>query len=406
MVMKGICRFSLLAGIGLIAACSSGSDGNVMGGPGSAGTGNNTAGSNNAMAGSSPGGAATGGAGGGGNTAGNNQTAGMAGNGTAGGNTAGSGGGNTAGSGGAGSGGGNTAGSGGGGGDDVAHPLKIDATMDLHTHTVDTRMAGVDTRLPKILGKLIVNVEVDDGGIYDYGIKHGYHVLGEKIFHCEVAQDKAGYTSKGRDFNGNCRWETLDGMNHNGNSGVTPATSIMGKVKAHLTTLAADYPEEGWPYFLNAAGDVRWSDVGFTGYSHGGTSAIRWAKKLKVWRAVARSAPRDNICGQFPDGQCPDADVSSWLDETSATPVDALWGIDGDKDGEYKDIVFAMERMKFIGAITDIGKVAAPYGGSHRLMATDADNFGHDDFVEKKWWPAMDVMWGTPAENIAYANAH
>jgi hypothetical protein len=401
--MKGICRFSILAGFGFLAACSSGGDGNVMGGPGTAGTGNNAAG-NNAMAGSSPGGAATGGAGGGGNVAGNTQAAGMAGNGTAGNNTAGGGGGNAAGSGG--SGGGNTAGSGGGGGDDVAHPLKIDAQPGEHTHTVDQRMAGVDTRLPKILGKLIVNVEVDDGGLYDYGLKHGYHVLGEKIFHCEVAQDKAGYASKGRDFNGNCRWETLDGMNHNGNSGVTPATSIMGKVKAHLTALAADYPEEGWPYFLNAAGDVRWSDVGFTGYSHGGTSAIRWAKKLKVWRAVARSAPRDNICGQYADGQCPDMVVSSWLDEPALTPVDSLFGIDGDKDGEYKDIVFAMERMKFPGAITDIGKVAAPYGGSHRLMATDADNFGHDDFVEKKWWPALDVMWGTPAENITYANAH
>ena len=164
--------------------------------------------------------------------------------------------------------------------------------------------------------------------------------------------------------------------------------------------------DEGFRVTGSVPALVRWADVGFTGYSHGGTSAIRWAKKIKVWRAVARSAPRDNICGQFPDGQCPDADVSSWLDETSATPADALWGIDGDKDGEYKDIVFAMERMKFIGAITDIGKVAAPYGGSHRLMATDADNFGHDDFVEKKWWPALDVMWGTPAANIAYANSH
>ncbi|HVY27551.1 MAG TPA: hypothetical protein VHB79_13425 [Polyangiaceae bacterium] len=392
-------RFLALAGLGLVAACGSGGEGGGTS-PGPSTGGSSTAGTTaNPMGGSNTAGsvAVAGGGAGGSGTAGSAPIAGTTTGGTG---MAGSGGGSGGGAGGSGGSGG------GGGGDDVAHPLKIDATMDLHTHTVDQRAAGVDTRLPTIPGKLIVNVEVDDGGLYDYGLKHGYHVLGEKIFHCEVAQDKNGYMTKGRDFNGNCRLETLDGMDHGASSGTTPATSIMGKVKAHLTTLATMYPEEGWPYFLNAAGDVRWSDVGFTGYSHGGTSAIRWAKKLKVWRAVARSAPRDNICGQYADGQCPDTVVSSWLDEQSATPADSLFGIDGTQDGEYKDIIFAMERMKFIGMPTDIGKTAAPYGGSHRLIATDADNFGHDDFVEKKWWPALDVMWGTPADNIAYANSH
>jgi hypothetical protein len=400
--MMGFPRFLALAGVGLIAACSGGDGGAVQGGPSTGGTGT-TAGTGTGGSGTTAGtasggtnttaGTGTGGSG----TAGSNTTAGT---GTGGTGMAGTGGTGVGGS------GGGTGGSGGGGGDDVAHPLKIDATMDSHTHTVDQRPAGVDTRLPTILGKLIVNVEVDDGNLYDYGLKHGYHVLGEKIFHCDIAQAMNTYTAKGRDFNGNCRWETLDGMDHGGGSGTTPATSIMGKVKAHLTTLATMYPEEGWPYFLNAAGDVRWSDVGFTGYSHGGSSAIRWARKLKVWRAVARSAPRDNICGQYADGACPDTVVSSWLDEPSATPADSLFGIDGTQDGEYKDIIFAMERMKFIGTPTDIGKMAAPYGGSHRLITTDGDNFGHDDFVEKKWWPAMDVMWGTPADNVTYANSH
>lgn len=403
--MKGFRRFSVLAGFGFLAACgSSGGNDGVMGGPSTSGSGNNTAGTNNnPMAGNSPGGSATGGAGAG-NTAGSagssNPTAGngTAGNGMAGGGTGGTG---TAGT------GGTAAGTGGGGGDDIANPLKIDATMDLHTHTVlGTRQAGVDTRLPKIPGKLIVNVEVDNGGIYDYGIKHGFHVLGLSMDHCAIPETPELYTSKGRDFTGNCRWETLDGVDHDPSVNVTPANSIMGKVKAALAELGQKYPEEGWMYFLNAAGNVRWSDVGFTGYSHGGTSSIRWAKKLKVWRAVARSAPRDSLCGKFADGQCPDSVISNWLDEPSATPADALWAINGTQDGEYKDIVFSMERLKFTGALTDIGTTAAPYGGSHRLIATDADNFGHDDYVEKKWWPALDVMWGTPAENVTYANTH
>jgi len=148
---------------------------------------------------------------------------------------------------------------------------------------------------------------------------------------------------------------------------------------------------------------VRWSDVGLTGYSHGASSSIRWAKKQRVWRAVARSGPRDNICGSAYKGQtCPDAVISSWLDEPSLTPPENLYGLTGTTDSEYGDIVFAMERMKFVGALVDINAMPPPYNGSHRLQI----NGGHDPFTGKNFWPAMDVVWATPAEDIAYANSH
>lgn len=390
--MKRYQRVALLAGVSLLACGSQGGNDNPMPGPGSGGS-SSVSGAGAAQAGSSA-------------TAGNGSTAGGAGSG----GSAPIGGAGTSGNavGGAGNGGGGSGGTtGGGGGDDVAHPLVIDAAPELHTHTVlGSRQAGVDTRLPKIPGKLIVNVEVDNGGIYDYGIKHGFHVLGLSMFHCAIPETPEAYGTKGRDFTGNCRWETLDGQDHDASANVAPAESIMGKVKAALTELAQKFPEEGWPYFLNAAGDVRWTDVGFTGYSHGGTSSVRWAKKLKVWRAVARSAPRDNLCGKFPDGQCPDSVISNWLDEPSATPVENMYGLDGTMDGEYKDIAFAMERLKFPGVITDITKVAPPYNGSHRLVIPDGIEHGHDPFTDKRFWPAMDVIWATPAENVAYANSH
>jgi len=154
---------------------------------------------------------------------------------------------------------------------------------------------------------------------------------------------------------------------------------------------------------LAADGNVRWSDVGLTGYSHGASSSIRWAKATKVWRAVARSGPRDNICGvAYPNQTCPDTVISSWLDDPSATPMENMYGLTGSTDSEYGDIVFAMERMKFVGALTDINATAAPYGGSHRLKI----NGGHDPFTGKNFWPAMDVIWATPAEDVAYANSH
>ena len=391
--MTGFYRLSLLAGLGLLG-CSgteapntmpgpttggNGSGGQVISGGGNNPTaGNNSAGSMNPQGGSTTAGSSPGGA---------PSTSGAGGTGPAGGSAGTPGG-----------------GSGGSSGDDpVANPLNITAAAGLHTHTVSTRQAGVDTRLPKIVGKLIVKVDVDDGGIYDYGIKHGFHVYGGTMFHCEIAQDKNAYMTKGRDFNGNCRLETWDGVDHDASAMVGPADSIMGKVKKAITDLAAQYPEEGWSYYLAADGSVRWSDVGLTGYSHGASSSIRWAMKQRVWRAVGRSGPRDNICGSIGQAQnCQDTFISSWLDETPATPIDRMYGLTGTQDSEYGDIVFAMERLKFVGALVDINAVAPPYNGSHRLQI----NGGHDAFTGKNFWPAMDVIWATPAENIAYANSH
>jgi hypothetical protein len=296
---------------------------------------------------------------------------------------------------------GGSSGSGGGGG----KTLTITAAPKLNTHKVGGRDWAIDTRLPEFMGKLVVNLEVDDGNINDFAIKHGFHVYAAQIFHCPIVESQGDYTTKGKEFNGNCRLETFDGMNHNGGSGTTPETSIMGKVKAGLTQLAADYGEEGWSYFLDDTGNVRWDQVAFTGYSHGATSAARWAKKVKVWRVVSRSGPRDNLCGngpnQPPQTNCNPAVISAWLDEESMTPVENYWGLVGAGDGQYGDILFAMERLKLVGMPTNINQVAPPYNGSHRLFISG----GHDAFTGKQFWPALEVVWGTPKAINDFANA-
>jgi hypothetical protein len=392
--MTGLLRLSVLAGLGIVACSGGESEPHPLPSPGVSGSGGQLVGSAGSL--SPTGGSSTAGStgmGGGPSTAGTGQggnppTAGSAG---AGGN------GGAGGTGGA-AGGSNTE-------EPVAHPLDITASAALHTHQVGGRQAGVDTRLPKIVGKLIVNVEVDNGGLYDYGIKHGFHVYGASMFHCDITESLNDYKTMTRDFNGNCRLETWDGENHNGGSGTTPATSIQGKVKAALAELAENFPEEGWAYFLSADGNVRWTDVGITGYSHGATSAVRWAKKTKLWRIVSRSGPRDNLCGNGANmpfkTDCSTDVISAWLDEESLTPVDRLYGFVGNKDGQYGDILFAMDRMKYVGAATDV-TTAAPTNGSHRFFI----NGDHSDFNGKQFWPTMDIAWSTPPENVAYANSH
>ena len=266
--MTGICRLSLFLGLGVVACSGTADDTGTMPGPTTAGT--------NASAGTSStptGGAATAGAGTGGT--------GTAGSGMAGSNpTAGSAGAGTAGSSGAAPLGG-SGGSAGGGGDPLdmppTHTLNIQAAKGEHQHKAtgipgmpNGMPAAVDNRLPKMMGKLIVNVEVDGGGIYNYGLKHGFHVIGPSMFHCNIAQEKGTYASMGRDFNGDCRLETFDGVDHDkptttGHAMVDAANSITGKVKLALTQLQTQFPEEDWGDFLAADGSVRWSDVGLTG---------------------------------------------------------------------------------------------------------------------------------------------
>jgi hypothetical protein len=348
------------------------------------GSGNGTAGSNVPGAGSGTGGTGTGGVV---NPGGGANAGGVTNGGASGGTPAG---------------GQNSAGTGGGvePGDTMPpRPLNVTAAMDEHRHNINGRPAAMDNRAPKMMGKLIVDVGVDNGGAYEFGLKRGFHVYGVNIVHCQIAESPDAYQSKTPAFNGNCRLETFDGVDRDPSINVSPADSVTGKLQKALTDLHAQFPEEDWGYFLNADGTVRWSDVGITGYSHGATSAARWAKHVRLWRVVSRSGPRDNICGQYGEGQCPAGVISSWLDEESATPVERLYGFVGNGDSQYEDILFAMDRMKYMGAPTDINAVAPPYNNSRRLYI----NGGHSSFDSDEFNTAMGVAWSVPPENMTYA---
>jgi hypothetical protein len=283
----------------------------------------------------------------------------------------------------------------------------ITAEPGEYVNTIDGRPFAVDTRAPKMMGKLIIELGVDSGGIYQFGLKRGFHVYGADIEHCEITLDK------GREHNGDCRLETFDGQDHSPDINVSYENSVMGKLTAGLQKLAQDYGEQGWGYFLEADGSVRWSDVGVTGVSHGAQSAARWARAVRMYRAVSRSGPRDNACGdgklhagedfnpEMPpyDANCAPEDISAWLDEVSQTPLDRFFGFVGNMDGQYGDILFSMEYLKYSGTPVNISTAAAPYGGSHRFYAND----GHSGFDDQKYWPALQIAWGVPQENMDYA---
>jgi hypothetical protein len=282
------------------------------------------------------------------------------------------------------------------------------AAVGEHTRTFNGRPVGLDTRLPKMMGKLIIDVGVTEGGAYDFGLKHGFHVYGAKIpAMCDIAQTADQFASLGGpNHPGDCRLETFDGQDHSPTVTISAADSVAGKLKQDLADLQAQFPEEDWGYYLNADGSVRWSDIGITGYSHGATSAARWAKTVRLYRVVSRSGPRDNLCGQGAtkpyDTNCPANIIATWINEATTTPIERYYGMVGNGDMQYGDILFAMNRMNYIGTPVDIGAGAPPYGDSHRMFIND----GHSDFTDRKFWPALGVAWGVPPENMTYAAAH
>jgi len=170
-------------------------------------------------------------------------------------------------------------------------------------------------------------------------------------------------------------------------------------------------PEEDWGYFLNEAQtEVRWSDVAVTGFSHGAQSAARFARAYRMFRAVSRSGPRDNQCGngnaggmdydpQNPpfDPACPDEDISAWLDEESKTPMERFFGFVGKEDGQYGDIMFGMERMNYVGMPINLSLPAnqnGPYT-SNRFYA----DVGHSGFDDGTFDAALEHAFGIPPEN-------
>ena len=306
------------------------------------------------------------------------------------------------------------AGGAGGIGDDIPpwRELNITVTPGVHTHqTPAGHSAGMDNRSAKMAGKLVVDMGVGGGGYQAYLGKRGFHVVGiGDVNSCQGIDD----WTLGRDFDTNCRLNTLDGLPHGNQNSVTPQQSIMNQVLQALITFEAQFPGEGWGYFLTKDGKaVRWGDVAFTGFSHGAQSAACFATQLRVWRVVPQSGPRDNTCGNGKatgpfdpakppwDPACPIGHIASWIDAKSATPIDRYWGFTGGNDGQFGDIMFTMERMKFVGDFVNVDTAKAPYGGSHRFYSLVA---GHNGFPgpPPNGFPmdAINLAFGVLPENL------
>jgi hypothetical protein len=272
-----------------------------------------------------------------------------------------------------------------------SRPLNITATVGMHSHA----NSAVDTRA-KSIGKLAVLLGVSSGGYSSWLGRRGYHEAWTSFAECDAPNLGAG-----RDAVGACRlgeWATIE-----------------KNITATIVANAAAYPTEDWGYFLNTDGKtVRWSDVAFTGVSHGATTAeIIGRLGARVWRVVSCAGPRDDTCGKGMgtapfdpnnppyNAACPLSDIASWLDMPSLTPMDRFYGLAGTTDVEYGDIMFNMHYTKYPGVPTQWNIPNPAIAGQNQFYSSEG---GHLDFLNAANTPmntdaVLNLAFAIPVEN-------
>jgi hypothetical protein len=298
-------------------------------------------------------------------------------------------------------------------------PLQVTAAKARHEHTFKPSQADpdvnpattfsdgnevaiVDPRSKTMMGKLVVTMGGRGsmagavGGEGSFCVPRGFHVFAVTYYtDYDIIRGDA-------DFYGDARLEVFEGIDHTNkyefaNVHITKPDSIEVRVAKGLKYLHGLYPDEDWGYYLNADGQVRWSDVIFTGVSHGATASARNAMVRRAARAVSFSGPYDNTCDTDP--ACPNGTSATWFGETPKTPIDRFYAITGVKDDQHPHHLYAMQKLGYVGNVVDVDTMKPPYGNTHRLQSASA---GHTDFCgDAKYKDACNYLFGVPPENQA-----
>lgn len=302
------------------------------------------------------------------------------------------------------------------GGDDVApRPLAVTAPKQRHEHRFraiaadpevayndNDQIAVFDNRAATLMGKLVLTFggagetkgNLTGGG--EFCARRGFHVLAVAAFQAY------NIVIHGPDFYGDARRTVFEGVMHTRQDAfasieLTEADGVARRTQKALQYLHATYPEEDWGYYLQADGSVRWSDVIFTGVSHGASNSARFASLVRASRVVSIAGPRDNLCERIDVADC-GGEVATWLSEVPKTPIDRFYAITGVQDEQHTQHLFAMEKLGYVGEPTRIDGAAPPYANSRRLVSAA----GHDDFCgQPAYQNACNYVFGVPPENHA-----
>jgi hypothetical protein len=227
-----------------------------------------------------------------------------------------------------------------------------------------TQTAMLDTRAPRVQGKLVVVLAGVNGapgpaGVGRWAASQGFHVL-----LIAYKNDFNPSTQNDPNFFGAARLEAFDGMDRTPRLTVARADSVEVRIAKAMTLLQGRHAGGDWKYFVDAEGNPRWPEVIFVGHSHGASSAAAYATVRPVHRAISLAGPRDVT-----------PVTATWLTGPSVSPPERFYGFTGAGDSQYADHQKAFGLLKLPGELTDVTQAMPPYGGSHRLRCPG----GHGD---------------------------
>lgn len=282
------------------------------------------------------------------------------------------------------------------------HDFRASAADSTVSYNDNDQIAVFDNRAATLMGKLVLTfggAGETNGNLTESGkfcAQRGFHVLAVAAFQ---AYD---IVSHGPEFYGLARRTVFEGVMYTkedafANITLTKADGVAQRTQKALQYLHATYPDEDWGYYLQEDGSVRWSDVIFTGMSHGASNSARFGSLVRASRVVSVGGPRDNLCQRVDLNNC-GGDVATWYDEEHLTPIDRYYTITGVQDDQHTQHLFAMEKLGYTGEATRVDSTQPPYNGSHRLVHPG----GHDDLCTNQTYKNLcNYAFGVPTENQA-----
>ena len=193
----------------------------------------------------------------------------------------------------------------------------------------------------------------------------GYHVL---------ALD---YANTGLSVQATCRADSecytavqrnrLTGTHPGNFSSVSPADSILARLRAAITYLKARDAAGGWGRYLQGS-TLRWSRMVVAGHSQGGGESAYIAHLHKVRGALMFSSPVETTNGV----------AASWMYHPGKTASSRLYAFEDDSDMFFSKIrgSWKMLGMDHFGAPQDVGS-GRPLR-SHELISTRAIGDAHE----------------------------
>ncbi len=160
------------------------------------------------------------------------------------------------------------------------------------------------------------------------------------------------------------REETLSGNNVSPVVSVSPTNAIRNRLTALLAYLAQQQPQEGWGRFVDAGGNLQWSQIRVGGHSQGGGTAVHLSKQTAVDRACFFAAPGDTTDAQL--------SVAPWVAAAGVTGAERLYGFAHEQDGIIPNSLvlqqWAALQLGSFGAALRVDGANAPYSGRHMLL--------------------------------------